>query len=346
SQPLTSGVGIKDGDMWFKTNENNKMFILTKGVWKLADDALDKVNTGRIVLNGNTTVNGDFKVSAGNNVRFESNVNVYGGGNGITVNNGANEASSTKQTSLIGGALVHREKNGNGHFVETTVIRKVAMGSANDGTVINLRDYSSGISWNNPSVFVVPSMLTVGDTVNGINASAEKQSGDLFKINAYSTSLKVTDFTTKEKRNIDTPAENGYYESNFTLNNVFGYSCEFNVWNINGATGNPVNGWTVEVHVRTVRAVDGSDSGYVRVMRETGSVGSTNGGSAYVSAKILKSSHNVYVSVKVWSGSRYGSGSTAAKTCACGRVVFDMKQSIISATTYLGGSAVWFAIEQ
>ncbi|MGL5049554.1 MAG: hypothetical protein ACRC6E_02820, partial [Fusobacteriaceae bacterium] len=66
--PPTSGVGIKDGDMWFKTDENNKMFILVKGVWTLADDAMDSIEQGRVVINANTTFNGDATfVSKGSN---------------------------------------------------------------------------------------------------------------------------------------------------------------------------------------------------------------------------------------------------------------------------------------
>lgn len=34
--------------------------------WIIADDAQDKINNGRIVLSGNTTVQGDFKVRGGN----------------------------------------------------------------------------------------------------------------------------------------------------------------------------------------------------------------------------------------------------------------------------------------
>lgn len=113
--PPTSGVGVKDGDMWFKTNENNKMFILIKGVWTLADDALDKVNTGRIVLNGNTTINGDFKVNGKNiNLTGDTSVtgmlNVYGGDKGITSYNGTTEASSTKKIIIKGGVIEFWEK--------------------------------------------------------------------------------------------------------------------------------------------------------------------------------------------------------------------------------------------
>ncbi|MGL5099171.1 MAG: hypothetical protein ACRC6B_03900, partial [Fusobacteriaceae bacterium] len=66
--PPTSGVGVKDGDMWFKTNENNKMFILINGVWTLADDAKDSIEQGRVVINANTTFNGDATfISKGSN---------------------------------------------------------------------------------------------------------------------------------------------------------------------------------------------------------------------------------------------------------------------------------------
>jgi hypothetical protein len=113
--PPTSGTGIKEGDMWFHTGENNKMFILIKGVWTLADDALDKVNTGRIVLNGNTTVNGDFRVTGSNVVLTASTtvngtLSVYGGDKGIISYNGTTEANSTKKIVIKGGVIEFWER--------------------------------------------------------------------------------------------------------------------------------------------------------------------------------------------------------------------------------------------
>lgn len=115
TQPPTSGAGVKDGDMWFHTGANNKMYILLNGVWTLADDALDKVNTGRIVLNGNTTVNGDFRVR-GNNIELNGAtsitgiLNVYGGDKGIVSYNGYDEPSSTKKIVIKGGVIEFWER--------------------------------------------------------------------------------------------------------------------------------------------------------------------------------------------------------------------------------------------
>ncbi len=115
AEPPKTGEGTKDGDMWFKTNENNKMFLLLNRVWTLADDSLDKINTGRIILNGNTTVNGDFKVKDGNvelggNTKVYGTLEVFGGTNGIMSYNGTSEASSTKRIIIRGGEIVFQEK--------------------------------------------------------------------------------------------------------------------------------------------------------------------------------------------------------------------------------------------
>ncbi|MGL4210659.1 MAG: hypothetical protein ACRCRT_03840, partial [Cetobacterium somerae] len=114
-QPPTSGANAKDGDMWFKTDENNKMFVLMNGGWTLADDALDKVNNGRIILNGNTSVYGDFRVRGANiELTGATTVNgileVYGGDKGITSYNGTSDANSTKKIIIKGGVIEFWEK--------------------------------------------------------------------------------------------------------------------------------------------------------------------------------------------------------------------------------------------
>lgn len=83
--------------------------------WTLADDSLDKITTGRIVLNGNTTVNGDFKVT-GNNVELNADtkikgvLEVFGGNEGIISYNGVNEASSTMRIIIKGGEILFQER--------------------------------------------------------------------------------------------------------------------------------------------------------------------------------------------------------------------------------------------
>ena len=110
SQPPTTGTGVKDGDMWFKTNENNKMYILMNKVWVLADDSKDNIANGRIILNGNTTVNGSFKVS-GSSVELNANtsvtglMNVYGSGKGMVVWNGTTQSNSTRKIVITGSGI-------------------------------------------------------------------------------------------------------------------------------------------------------------------------------------------------------------------------------------------------
>lgn len=105
----------KDGDMWFDTSQNNKMYVLLSGQWVLADDALDKVNTGRIVLNGKTTVNGDFMVN-GRNISLSGDTSivgmlqVFGGDKGFILYNGTTEANSTKKLVLTGSGIDFWEK--------------------------------------------------------------------------------------------------------------------------------------------------------------------------------------------------------------------------------------------
>ncbi len=67
SQPPTSGKGVKEGDQWFDTGHNNNQYVLLKKQsgrleWEMASNALDKINKGEVVINGNTTFNGDATI--------------------------------------------------------------------------------------------------------------------------------------------------------------------------------------------------------------------------------------------------------------------------------------------
>lgn len=83
--------------------------------WIIADDAQDKINNGRIVLNGNTTVQGDFKVRGGNvELNGATKVNgileVFSDNQGIISYNGVDEESSTQRIVIRGGEILFQEK--------------------------------------------------------------------------------------------------------------------------------------------------------------------------------------------------------------------------------------------
>ena len=139
TQPPTSGTGVKEGDQWFDTAHNNAQYVLIKQTdgslkWILASDANDKIANGRIVLNGNTTVNGDFKVNGrniilngdttvdgtfkvgGGNVELNGNTSVTGvlevfGNKGIISYNGNTEASSTRRIVIQSGAILFQRRS-------------------------------------------------------------------------------------------------------------------------------------------------------------------------------------------------------------------------------------------
>ena len=83
--------------------------------WRLANDSLDKINTGRVVLNANTQINGDFKVR-GNNVELTADtkikgvLEVFSNNEGIISYNGVDEASSTQRIIIRGGEIIFQEK--------------------------------------------------------------------------------------------------------------------------------------------------------------------------------------------------------------------------------------------
>lgn len=67
TQPPTSGTGVKEGDQWFDTAHNNAQYVLIKQTdgslkWILASDANDKIENGKIIINGNTVFNGDATI--------------------------------------------------------------------------------------------------------------------------------------------------------------------------------------------------------------------------------------------------------------------------------------------
>ena len=119
-QPPTSGKGVKEGDMWFDTAHNNTQYVLLRQpngplVWTLASDANDKIANGRVVLNANTTINGDFKVS-GSNVELNANtkingiLEVFSNDKGIISYNGTSEMNSTKRIIIKGGEILFQER--------------------------------------------------------------------------------------------------------------------------------------------------------------------------------------------------------------------------------------------
>lgn len=106
--------------MWFDTGHNNTLWVLIEQSdgslkWTLGNDANDKIQNGRIVLNGNTTVNGDFKVR-GNNVELTADtkikgvLEVFSNNEGIISYNGVDEASSTQRIIIRGGEIIFQEK--------------------------------------------------------------------------------------------------------------------------------------------------------------------------------------------------------------------------------------------
>lgn len=119
TQPSLDNPDNKDGDMWFDTAHNNTLYVLKKNgsrwEWLLGSDANDKIETGRIVLNGNTTINGDFRVR-GNNIELTGDtkitgaLSVFGSDKGIVSYNGVDEASSTKRIMILGGEIIFQER--------------------------------------------------------------------------------------------------------------------------------------------------------------------------------------------------------------------------------------------
>ena len=120
----TPTIPYKRGDFWVN---NSELYISTtdrdSGAYnpsdwvkatKYTDDtkanAVDtRVSQGRIVLNGNTTVNGDFRVR-GQNVEINGNTAITGtlqifNGLGLIVYNGTTDATSTNKVVIAQGKI-------------------------------------------------------------------------------------------------------------------------------------------------------------------------------------------------------------------------------------------------
>lgn len=119
TQPPTSGTGVKEGDQWFDTAHNNAQYVLIKQTdgslkWILASDANDKIENGKIVINGNTVFNGDATI----------------------VSQGEDE------TTIIQGGSITFTRGGK----PITVIRNIKIGTVEtdgDGREIDLSDLKS-----------------------------------------------------------------------------------------------------------------------------------------------------------------------------------------------------------
>lgn len=119
---MTSTTTI-NGDT-FKANFINyysKKQILVSAISDKAkasgDNAQKDINTGRVVLNANTTINGDFKVAGGNieldgDTKINGLLEVFNEDKGIISYNGVDEENSTLRVVLKGGEILFQEKIG------------------------------------------------------------------------------------------------------------------------------------------------------------------------------------------------------------------------------------------
>ena len=81
----------------------------------MANDSPDRIQNGRIVFNGNTAVNGDFKVRGGNvelngDTSVKGILEVFSNDYGIISYNGVDEASSTMRIVIKGGEILFQER--------------------------------------------------------------------------------------------------------------------------------------------------------------------------------------------------------------------------------------------
>lgn len=121
STPFTP---YKRGDFWLRSSElyvsnmdrdsgyyvNSDWVLATKYTDDTKANQVDsRVSQGRIVLNGNTTVNGDFKVR-GQNVEINGNTSITGilniyNGLGLVVYNGNSDGNSNKKIVIAQGQI-------------------------------------------------------------------------------------------------------------------------------------------------------------------------------------------------------------------------------------------------
>lgn len=157
------GQDNKEGDMWFNTSDNNKLYLLSGGVWTLTDDSLDKINNGRVVINANTVFNGDATVVS----------------------------LGTDESTIIKGGSITFTRGGQ----QITVIRNMRAGNvATDGNGSGFVDF---VGMKN-NLIVLPSIkaFDVSANVRSLNCRAEKDPNFLaqnrYKFYVYGTEEVVT----------------------------------------------------------------------------------------------------------------------------------------------------------
>ena len=143
TKPPSSGTGVKEGDVWFDTSNNNTQYVLIKQTdsslkWVLASDANDKIAKGEVVINANTTFNGDATI----------------------VSQGADE------TTIIQGGKITFTRGG----YPITVIRNMRIGSvATDGSGKGIVTFNNFKTLN---VLTSIKSFNVGSNVRSLNTYA------------------------------------------------------------------------------------------------------------------------------------------------------------------------------
>lgn len=133
----------KEGDVWFDTGHNNNQYVLIKNntgnlEWKLATDAGDKIQNGRIVINGNTTFNGDATIVS----------------------------RGTQEQTIIQGGSITFTRNG----VPITAIRNMRFGEIE--TDSNGRGFISFPGFKNMRVLLSIKSFAIGQNVRSLGCYA------------------------------------------------------------------------------------------------------------------------------------------------------------------------------